>query len=234
MKADRSPLIEGRDVGRRHPAADSWLVEGVSFALRPGERLAIVGASGSGKTVLLRAVAMLDPLDRGQLLWQGQAVRCGEVPPYRSQVLYVHQRPALLEGTVQESLEVPFALKTHRARKFDRGRVVGLLEALGRDGDFLEKRVRELSGGEQQIVALIRAVQLDPLVMLLDEPTASLDPQAARAVEELVGRWLSEGEDRRAMIWVSHDESQVGRMTQRVLRMAGGKMESAEDHRGQG
>lgn len=223
-----SPLLEGESLGRRHPRADRWLIEGIRLSLSGGQRLAIVGPSGAGKTVLLRCLALLDPLDRGELLWRGRPIRCPEIPQYRSEVLYVHQRPALLEGTVRESLELPYGLKIHRGRRFDPERVVELLEGVGREAAFLEKRVRELSGGEQQIVALIRAVQLDPTVLLLDEPTASLDPQAARGVEQLVLRWFEAGEGSRAMVWVSHDEAQTRRVARTFLAIRGGTMAQAD------
>ena len=184
------PAIELINVARRDPKTEGWLIHDVSVSLRFGERLGIVGRSGAGKTVLLRAMALLDPLDLGTIHWRGNAVRGEAVPSYRSQVIYLHQRPALTDGSVADNLRYPFELAVHRDRTYDRQRVVALLEALGRDARFLEKPSRDLSGGEAQLVALIRAVQLDPAVLLLDEPTASLDLATAHAVEETIGRWL--------------------------------------------
>ena len=162
----------------------------MTFSVNFGDRLGVLGPSGAGKTVLLRALALLDPLDTGTVLFQRQVVGGDEVPRYRSQVIYLHQKPALQEGTVEDNLRLPFALKTHRERRFDRGLTAELLASLGRDTAFLDKSSRDLSGGEAQIVALVRAIELEPTMLLLDEPTASLDPATAQAVEAMLDRWM--------------------------------------------
>jgi putative ABC transport system ATP-binding protein len=219
-----APVVDARGIGRCDPKGGGWLIRGVSLALYPGERLAVLGPSGAGKTVLLRCLAMLDPLDEGTVRWQGHAVKGETVPTYRCRVIYLHQRPALLDGTVEDNLRLPFTLGSHRGRTFDQGRVVGLLERVGRDAAFLGKPGRDLSGGEGQLVALLRAVQLDPDVLLLDEPTASLDAAAARAVEGLVDQWYADGGGR-ALVWVSHDRDQARRVTGRALQMRAGRLE---------
>ena len=218
-------LLEARGVGRRKPGGEEWLLQGVSLAIRPGDRLALAGPSGGGKTLLLRALALLDPLDAGEVCWKGQQVQGAAVPAFRRQVIYLHQRPALFEGTVEDNLRQPFALKAHRGSQFDEGRVTGWLAELGRDAAFLAKPQPNLSGGEAQIVALLRALQLDPTLLLLDEPTAALDAEAARAVERLVGRWLDAAPDDRSFVWVCHDLGQAHRVATRSLRMEGGRLE---------
>jgi putative ABC transport system ATP-binding protein len=222
--------IEAAGLGRRDRKSDSghWLIRDVSVSLAFGERLGVLGPSGAGKTVLLRAIALLDPLDEGSIRWDGRIVRGEAVPDYRKRVIYLHQRPALLEGTVEENLRHPFALRAHRDRAFDPGRVAGLLARLGREPGFLAKSSRDLSGGESQLVGLIRALQLDPSMLLLDEPTASLDPATARVVEGLLDEWLAAEPARRALVWVSHDADQARRMTGRRIRLRAGRLESEE------
>jgi putative ABC transport system ATP-binding protein len=165
----------------------------------------------------------LDPIDRGAVHYRGQAVQHDAVPRYRAEVVYLHQRAALIEETVETALQRPYALKVHRHRAFDRGRAIGLLASLGRDSEFLKKKVAELSGGEIQITALVRALQLDPLVLLLDEPTAALDPLASAAVERVIGDWLNE-KSQRAMVWVSHNEAQAERVGRTAVRMEAGRI----------
>jgi putative ABC transport system ATP-binding protein len=196
----------------------------IRLVLRPGQRVAVLGPTGAGKTLLLRALSLLDPLDEGMVLSNGQPVRCEAVPSFRSAVIYLHQRPALFEGSVETNLRHPFLLKVHRKRHFDRDRTVDLLDGLVRDGSFLEKSHRDLSGGEAQIVALLRALQLDPTVLLLDEPTASLDSEAVRAIEALVSRWYAEGAARRAYLWVTHDSGQAQRVADQILCMQAGRI----------
>jgi putative ABC transport system ATP-binding protein len=226
--ANNDFLLEARAIGRRLPGGDGWLLRDISLGVRPGERIAITGASSSGKTLLLRSLALLDSVDAGEVYWQGQAVRNETVPDFRRQVMYLHQQPAMFEGNVEENLRMPYKLRTHHSRHFDRKRIASVLADLGRDRSFLAKSHRELSGGEAQIVALLRAVQLDPVVLLLDEPTAALDSEAARSVEQLVDRWLREADGLRALVWVSHNEAQTGRVTGRRIYIHKGQIDKEE------
>jgi putative ABC transport system ATP-binding protein len=221
-------VLKACGLGRRKDSGDDWLLRGICIAICPGDRLAVIGPSGAGKTLLLRALAVLDPLDEGSIEWRGRSLGGEAIPAYRKEVVYLHQRPALFEGTVLDNLAQPFALKSHRQKQFDVGRVVGILEALKRDGTFLEKSSRDLSGGEAQIVALVRSLQLDPTMLLLDEPTASLDNATAEAVEELINRWQLEAPLERATIWVSHDREQAQRMSGRKLHMHSGRIQAEE------
>ena len=196
------------------------------MAIGPGDRLAVIGPSGAGKTLLLRALAMLDPLDEGILQWKGRRISGMDVPAYRREVIYLHQRPALVQGSVETNLRYPFTLGVNRRSSFDKNRILDLLESVGRMASFLEKSSRDLSGGEAQVVALLRALQFDPSILLLDEPTTSLDLGTARAIEELLLRWLSEAPAERAFLWVSHDSDQVRRVADRCLRMHCGRLEA--------
>jgi putative ABC transport system ATP-binding protein len=218
--------VELINISRRDAKSGAWLIRDVSFAIHFGDRLGLLGPSGAGKTVLLRAIAMLDPCDAGKILWLGQDVLGHAVPSYRKQVIYLHQRPALLDGTVEDNLRHPFTLKLHRAREFDRGRAADMLGALGRDAAFYHKPCRDLSGGEAQIVALVRAVQLDPAVLLLDEPTASLDAATTNGAEGLLLAWLAARPSERALVWVSHDRDQALRMTGRTISLRSGSVEA--------
>jgi putative ABC transport system ATP-binding protein len=218
--------VAARGIGRRDPNGQNWLIRDVSFAVNLGQRLALLGPTGAGKTVLLRALALLDPVDAGSVVWQGRAVAGDAVPCFRKQVVYVHQRPALFDGSVEDNLRHPFTLKAHRGSRFDRERVLELLDGLGRGAAFLGSSSRDLSGGEAQLVALVRAVQLDPAVLLLDEPTASLDQVTAKAVEGLLDRWFAAAAGRRALVWVSHNPDQARRVASEWLTMRSGRLDT--------
>lgn len=221
--AGPGPIVEARSIGRRNPDGKSWLLEQVSLRLGPGERLALCGPSGSGKTLLLRALALLDPIDQGQLLWHGRPVHRLRVPEFRSQVMYLHQRPAFFEDQVEAALRAPLLLRVHRHRSFDRDQAVAWLGQLGRDASFLTKAMRSLSGGELQILSLVRALALEPTALLLDEPTAALDEPTARAVEQLLADWAAQRPSR-SLVWVSHDAGVQQRATGRSVRIEAGRI----------
>jgi putative ABC transport system ATP-binding protein len=218
-------LLEARGIGRRLPGGNDCLLQDIWLEVRAGERLALVGPSGSGKTLLLRSLALLDPLDAGEICWQGQPVLASAIPDFRRHVIYLHQRAALFEGSVEDNLRQPFALKANRDRSFDRDRILKRLADLGRDAFFLARLHRDLSGGEAQMVALLRAIQLDPAILLLDEPTAALDPESTQTIEGLVLHWLEEAPEKRALVWVSHDLAQARRVAERELAMRQGRLE---------
>jgi putative ABC transport system ATP-binding protein len=193
-----------------------WLWRGLDLELRPGGSVAVWGPAGSGKSMLLRRLVGLDDLDEGQVSYAGRALREWHLPSLRARVAYLPQRATLVDQTVEAELRAPFALAAHRTRRYEAQRALTALAALGRDETFLARRNSELSGGERQIVALARALLLDPEVLLLDEPTASLDRTATRAVESLLAGWLGAGEHR-ALLWVSHDPEQIERVAVHAL-----------------
>lgn len=217
-------MLEARAIGRQATRSNQWLIRDVNLSVGSGDKLAIVGPSGSGKTVLLRALCLLDPLHAGNILWNGAAVRHQEVPAFRSYVMYLRQQPAMLEGTVEENLRQPFLLKVHSQREFDVERIAKLLKLLGRDKSFLQKQHSDLSGGEIQIVSLLRSVQLEPQILLLDEPTAALDSDSAEKVETIVAHWIDERPESRATVWVTHDLQQARRISNRIARVAKGAL----------
>ncbi|WP_233829856.1 ABC transporter ATP-binding protein [Paraburkholderia sp. ZP32-5] len=221
------PLVLAEHIVRRDTQRGQTLLQPTTFALRAGERAAITGSSGSGKSVFLRALALLDPLDAGHILWNGARIERAAIPRYRRNVAYIRQRPALIDGSVEDNLRYPFGLRAYRDVRFDRERAAALAAQAGRGGDFLGKRASELSGGEAQITALVRVLQLAPDVLLLDEPTASLDPASSRAIEALVRAWFDVAPERHASIWVSHDPQQAARMSERHLTMHAGVLEEA-------
>lgn len=218
-------MLEARSIARR--AGDHWLLRRLDLRITGGERIALSGPSGAGKTVLLRALALLDPLDGGELLLDGSPIEAHAVPAYRCRVGYLHQSPALADDTVEANLRLPFSLSAHRRQSYDRGRAVDLLGRLGKDQTFLSRRRGELSGGEAQIAALARLLQLAPSILLLDEPTAALDPESAALARALLREWQREDNGARAYLWVTHDAALADTVADRYLRLEDGRLADA-------
>lgn len=210
-------MLTVTDAGRR--IGGVWIWRHLDLQLRAGERLALVGPSGSGKTLLLRSIAGLDALDEGNVALEGRPLDEWEMPEYRARVMCLPQDAALVEGTVELNLRLPFDFEVHADRAFERRRALELLENLGRDAAFLDKRSRDLSGGERQITALLRALMLDPEVLLLDEPAASMDEALARGVEALVGAWMESPDGDRAVLWTSHQARRLERVADRTVEL---------------
>jgi len=217
-------ILQAENLCRCNMATHEPLLTEISMQITGGERIALSGPSGSGKTLLLRALALLDPLSAGNVFWNGSPVQGGCVPAYRAQVAYLQQQPVLQDESVESLLRQPFVWKIHAHKHFSKERLEHWLALLGRQSSFLEKRSADLSGGEKQIVALLRIIQLDPHILLLDEPTAALDADSATAVETLVADWLAESLPQRATLWVSHNAEQAQRVADRQLLIQEGRL----------
>lgn len=214
--SSHNPILSVQNLGQS--VEKYWIWNHLSFQLFPGEQVAVVGVSGSGKSLLLRALAGLEPVQAGQIIFQGQPMNSHFMPSYRSQVIYLHQRPALLEGTVESNLQQVYRLAVHRQQVYNRKLILDYLHLLHKTADFLQRPVSAISGGEAQIVAFLRALQLSPKVLLLDEPTASLDAGTAQSLEALVTAWQHQ-DPQRAYLWTSHDPTQLSRITNRQITL---------------
>jgi tungstate transport system ATP-binding protein len=182
-----------------------------------GEVLALVGPSGAGKSTLLRLLNFLEYADQGELTYKGQVA--GKTLPLalRRQVTTVFQRPALLHDTVENN--VAYGLRLRGLR--DPNLVQATLERMGL-GALRKAMARTLSGGEAQRVALARALVIQPEVLLLDEPTANLDPYNIGLIESVV-REASQASGM-TVVLVTHNIFQAKRLAGRVGLLLGGRM----------
>lgn len=203
----------------RKQSEQPYLFAGISAEIREPERIAVIGASGQGKSTLLRTLALLEAPDNGDIMFEGQSYRHMEPRKWRKRICYVAQQAVMLPGTVEENLRT--ASRLH-GNAYDERLATRLLEEALLEGIDQHKSASELSGGEKQRVALIRSLLLKPAILLLDEITASLDNTSARAVEQLLLRWQSS--ERATLIWVTHDLEQAERTSERIWLMAGGTL----------
>jgi putative ABC transport system ATP-binding protein len=195
-------------------AGGARLLEGITLELHAGEMLALTGPSGCGKTSLLRAIAGLDDPDAGEVRFRNQPPEEIGWPAFRRRVVFVHQRPVMLSATVEENLRRPLRHR-HVAREFDRDRAVALLVDFELSEAHLAQAARTLSVGQQQRVSVVRALLIEPEVLLLDEPTSALDEEARSAVEDLLR--LEGHRSGRAALVVTHDREQARRLCDRSL-----------------
>lgn len=224
-------MIEIQSLHRRVAGMTRPLLDIASFAIHAGDRIGIQGPSGSGKSTFLRAIAMLDPCDRCDLKFRDVVITQETVTAYRREVIYLPQHPALVPATVRDNMTLPFRIG-EGGSNYQEDRVVRMLEQLGKPAELLAQSTDSLSGGEKQIVSLVRALQLDPKVILLDEPTASLDPESTRRIEEVVCRWQEDFEasdEDRAFVIVSHHAEQIERLSNRKIAMDEGRVSGSID-----
>jgi putative ABC transport system ATP-binding protein len=213
---DRPLLLSAAGLERR--LGDRRLWSRLDLELAGGERLGLVAPSGAGKTLLLRTLALLDPPQAGRFSLLGRPPAAWGLPRWRAMVAYLAQRPVAGGGTVETNLRAPWRFQERRGRGgWNYERITGWLAALGRDHSFLSYDAERLSGGELQLLALLRTLQSDPTVLLLDEPTASLDGVTTAAVEALLIAWLAAGP--RAAVLISHDSEQIERFATRTLEL---------------
>lgn len=178
----------------------------LSFALSNGECLAVEGPSGAGKTRLLRAVADLDPA-AGQVFLDGAERSEMPATAWRRMVRYLSAEPAWWTETARAAFSTAAVP----------GRLGRLIDALGLDPAVVDRQLAVLSTGERQRLALARALIDEPPVLLLDEPTAALDPGNAALVEELIRYQMLAG---RSVLLVSHDRGLSGRLATASLELA--------------
>lgn len=162
------------------------LLENVSLAVPAGELVALTGPSGSGKTTLLRAISGLDDPVSGHILLHGQTPEQWGWPRFRRHAVLVEQRPVLREMSVEQNLRRPFTYRAAAGVSYPDARARELMEHLGLGTARLSQDARSLSVGQQQRVCLIRALLLQPPLLLLDEPTSALDEEAVSRVEAVI------------------------------------------------
>jgi putative ABC transport system ATP-binding protein len=220
------PIVRTENVSREFPAGDSTVhaLQDVTIAVQPGELVVLHGPSGSGKTTLLNAIGGLDRPTAGRVWVDGQEVTAlGEeelVAFRRSRVGFIFQGFGLLPVlTAAENVEIPLRLQKADPQRRD-ARVRDLLELVGL-GDRANHRPYELSGGEQQRVAIVRALTNDPRLLLADEPTGQLDSENARTIMSLIRTLV--GTEGISAVVATHDEALLD-VADHVIRLQDGRV----------
>jgi ABC-type glutathione transport system ATPase component len=202
--------------------------DGVSFEIPLGKTMALVGSSGSGKSTVARCVTRLERPDAGEV-WLGdtniaQLTAC-ELRPLRSQIQMIFQDPSTAMNpkmSAAETIEEPLLIQNEGTRDDRRSHAAQLMEEVGLSPDWLDRRVTEFSGGQQQRIAIARALTLKPKLLILDEALSGLDLSTQIEIAHLLG----DLQTRHSLTYllISHDLGLVARMANSLAIIAAGRI----------
>jgi len=205
--------------GLTFAAGGKRLIDQLDLTIHPDRLTVIMGANGAGKSLLLRLLHDLLPVQSGQIDWAGQAAG----PAIRARQAMVFQRPVLLRRSVQDNMDFVLGLKSGLSADQRQRRSEQLLTKVGLQ-DRARQSARLLSGGEQQRLALARALASDPELLLLDEATASLDPASIEIIESIVLESCANG---MGIVLVTHDIGQARRLADDIVFLHQGRVAEA-------
>ena len=207
-----APLLPLEARGLVFEAGGKRLIDGIDLVLSAGPMTVVMGPNGAGKSLLLRLLHGMIEASAGTVRWGGQAPS----DALRRRQAMVFQRPVLLRRSVAANVEFVLKLRGDEAKE----RTRELLEYVGLEA-LASRPARLLSGGEQQRLALARALAFQPEVLFLDEPTASLDPYSTAAIEAIVKGAHDRGSK---IVLVTHDLGQARRLAHEVVFLHGGRL----------
>ncbi len=211
------PILSVQDL--RHVYGARTALSIASLHVAEGELLTLVGPSGAGKSTLLRLFNFLEGPSAGRICYRGTPYGIRTIPTgIRRRIATVFQHPMLLDMSVRRN--VGYGLRL-RGERDGRAKVDAALAAVGLSA-LAEARARTLSGGEAQRVALARALVLEPEVLLLDEPTANLDPANVRSIEQIIAD--ANRERGTTIVLVTHNVWQARRLARRVAFLYDGEL----------
>lgn len=190
-------MLKARGISKKF-GQDKLLFEKVNFELKERELIFIKGKSGSGKSIFLKSLTLLTPIDEGSLTFFDHEI--SDVLGFRSQVHYLRQDFSPTQSSGGDVLKEAFSLNIYKGKTPRDPKI--FLEEFGLNDAFLKKKASLLSGGERQILHLVRSLCLSPRALLLDEPTSAMDPGTKKIAEKLIKRFVDSGG---AVIWVTHE-----------------------------
>ena len=208
-------IFELEHLGLASP--EKIMLEDVSLSVEAGAHLTITGPSGSGKSSLLKLLAALVSPSSGRIVYQGRDLEDLDPVTYRREVSYCFQQPVLFGQTVRDNVAFPFEI---RQIPFDQERVLTALARLDLGPEFLDKPIKDLSGGEKQRVALVRNLLFEPKVLLLDEVSSGLDEKTKILLRTFLKDLHQEGV---TLIEVTHDQQEI-EAAERLVTIVGGRL----------
>ena len=231
-------ILEVRDLKQHFPVRTGWFgttplkaVDGVSFGIRPGETLGLVGESGCGKTTVGRTILHLYKPTSGEVIYNGTPLTPANIDQYRKEIQIVFQDPysslnprMTVADIVGEPLDIHHLYKNKKERD---EKIAGLLTLVGLNSDHARRYAHEFSGGQRQRIGIARALTLNPSLIILDEPVSALDVSVQSQVLNLL---LELQEERKlSYLFIAHDLAVVKHISDRVAVMYLGKIVEMSD-----
>ncbi len=212
------PVITLQSVSKTY--GDIIALDKVKLEILEGEVLSLLGPNGSGKTTLMRILAGIEKSTSGQMYFKDAVVNESNLDRLRSEVTMVFQKTALFSTSVYEN--IAYGLKLRELSKKDTAhRVREVIKKVRLEG-YEKRQAKKLSGGEQQRVSLARALVLEPEVLLLDEPTANIDPKNASIIEDVL---KTIGKRKKTIVIATQNMAQVENLASRAAVLNRGRME---------
>jgi putative ABC transport system ATP-binding protein len=218
------PLIELREVTKSYdsPEGRTTPLKLVSAVIPPESVIALMGPSGTGKSTLFRLLNRLEDPDHGSITYKGKPLSEWDPILLRREVHHVFQSAVLFPKTVADNLNYPLKLQ---GKSMSEEEMARLLERVGLSKSYLTRSIEKLSGGEKQRVHLARSLSLNPHVLLLDEPTASLDPESTERIEQEMRCYREKGH---TVLWITHQPEQARRIADQVWHLESGHLRQEE------
>jgi tungstate transport system ATP-binding protein len=191
-------------------------LENINLEIVGGKTIALLGANGAGKTTLLRIIAGLEEPDKGSIVFKGKNVSGKELHQIAT---LVFQKTAMFNRSVFSNLAYGLKIRGKKKDEIEEG-IARELHAVGLR-NFEKRKARKTSGGEQQRIALARAFLLDPQILLLDEPTANLDPNSATIIEKAI---MNRTNGKSIIILATHNLSQAKRLASEIVHIYEGRI----------
>lgn len=187
----------------------------LSFSVADGELVCVRGASGTGKTSLLRAILGFAPLSEGYVSIDGEPMTPYSAPQFRTHIAYLPQEPQLPVETAEQMTRLLFTLKANAGRQWTKDALMEQWRQLDLTDDLLQRRATELSGGQRQRALLGVCGMLDKPIIIADEPTSALDSETTQLAANYLRRQANGG---RAVLVVSHDDI-VARCADKLIEL---------------
>lgn len=200
-------LLTYQDIYYEFSGNDRFIKE--SGSILPGTILILQGPSGAGKSTLLKILARLIKADAGRAFFQGKDWNAYPANEWRLNINYLSQQPIMFAGSVEDNLFMPYKLGIVKEKRIppNLDQIKYGLERLGLSKEILKQTAKTLSGGEKARIALLRAIFLNPQVLLLDEPSAYLDQDSREMTMGFLSEWVNK--ESRGIVMVSHSEDDL-------------------------